>query len=62
MPQRLDWLEWVSQAVPTGGRRHELRDTCGSLRADSLRIEATFLPDHAGKKLDWEGVLRRRLF
>ncbi len=35
---------------------------CGSLRADSLRIEATFLPDHAGKELDWKGVLRRRLF
>jgi hypothetical protein len=29
------------------GRWHELGDTCGSLRADSLCIEATFLPDHA---------------
>ena len=62
MPQRLDWLERVSEAVPTGGVRHELCDTCGSLRANSLRIEATFLPDHAGKELDWKGVLRRRLF
>jgi hypothetical protein len=26
-----------------------LRDACCSLRADSVRIEATFLPDHAGK-------------
>jgi hypothetical protein len=31
--------------VPAGGRRHELRDTFGSLRADSLCIEATFLPE-----------------
>jgi hypothetical protein len=37
-------------------------DTFGSLRADSLCIEATFLPDHAGEELDWKSVLRRRLF
>jgi hypothetical protein len=43
--------------MPAGGRRHELCDTCGSLRADSPRIEATFLVDHAGKELDWKGVL-----
>jgi hypothetical protein len=42
MPQRLDWLERVDKAVPTGGRRHELRDTCGSLRTDSARIEAIY--------------------
>jgi hypothetical protein len=30
---------------------------CGSLRADSLLIEATFLPDHAGKEFDRKGVL-----
>ena len=27
--------------MPTGGRRHELGDTCGSLGTDSPRIEAT---------------------
>ena len=62
MPQQLHGIERIGKAVPAGGRRHELCDTCGSLRADSLRIEATFLPDHAGKELDWKGVLRRRLF
>jgi hypothetical protein len=62
MPQSLDRIERVGEAVPAGGRRHELGDTCGSLRADSLCIEATFLPDHAGNELDWKGVFRRRLF
>jgi hypothetical protein len=48
--------ERVGKTVPAGGRRHELR---GPFR--SLRTEATFLPDHAGKKLDWNGVLRCRM-
>jgi hypothetical protein len=61
-PQSLYRIERIGEAVPTGGRRHELCDTSGSLRADSLRIEATFLPDNAGKELYWKGVLRRRLF
>ena len=52
VPQRLYGIEWIGKAVPTGSRRHELRDAGGSLRADSTRIEATFLPDHAGKELD----------
>jgi len=47
--------------MPAGGRRHELGDTCGSLGADSHRIEATFLPDHARKELDRKGILGRRL-
>jgi hypothetical protein len=50
MPKRR--LERVGKAAPTGSRRHELRDAGGSLRADSTRIEATFLPDRAGKELD----------
>jgi len=62
VPQSLDRNERIAEAMPAGGRRHELCDTCGSLRAYSPRIEATFLPDHAGKELDWKGVLRRRLF
>ena len=61
MPQRLNGIEWIGKAVPAGGRWHELCDTCGSFRADSLRIEATFLPDHAGKELDRKAVLCRRL-
>ena len=36
MPQRLRGIERVGETVPAGGRRHELCDTCGSLRADSL--------------------------
>jgi hypothetical protein len=60
--QSLDRIERVGKAVPTGGRRHELRDACGSLRADSVRIKATFLPYHPGKELDGQCVLRRRLF
>ena len=62
MPQRLYRIKRVGEAVRAGGRRRELCDTCGSLRADSLRIEATFLPDYSGKELDRQGVLRRRLF
>ena len=62
MPQRLDWLEWVSEAVPTGGARHELGDPFRSLGTDSPRIEATLLPYHSGKELDGQRVLRRRLF
>jgi hypothetical protein len=54
--------ERVGETVPAGGRRHELCNTCCSLRADSLRIEATFLLDDAGKQLDWKAVLRRQLF
>jgi hypothetical protein len=52
MPKRFDRLERVGKTVPTGGPRHELGDAGGSLRADSTRIETTFLPDHAGKELD----------
>jgi hypothetical protein len=48
--------------MPARGRRHELCDTCGSLRADSPRIETALLPDHPGKELDGQRVLRRRLF
>jgi hypothetical protein len=62
MPQRLHWIERVGETVPARGRRHELRNTCGSLRADSMGIEATFLPDHAGEELDWKAVLGRRVF
>ena len=62
MPQRLDWLERVGETVPAGGRRHELCDTRGSLRADSPRIEAALLPDHPGKELYGKGTLCRRLF
>jgi hypothetical protein len=40
--------ERIDKAAPTR-RRHELRDAGGSLRADSPRIEATFLPDHPAK-------------
>jgi hypothetical protein len=49
VPQSLDRIERIGEAMPAGGRRHELCDTCGSLRAYSPRIEATFLPDHPGK-------------
>ena len=62
VPQRLHGIERIHKAVPAGGRRHELCNTCGSLRADSQRIEATFLPDDAGKELYRKLVLRRRLF
>ena len=58
MPQRLDWLERVSEAVPTGGARHELGDPFRSLGTDSPRIEAALLPYHPGKELDRQGVLR----
>jgi hypothetical protein len=54
--------ERVGETVPAGGRRHELGDSFRSLLANSLRTEATFLPDHASEKLHWKGVLRRRLF
>jgi hypothetical protein len=59
VPQRLHGIERIRKSVPARGRRHELCDTCGSLRADSLRIEATFLPDHTGKELNRQGVLGR---
>jgi hypothetical protein len=62
VPQSLDRIERIGEAMPAGSRRHELCDPRGSVRADSPRIEATFLPDHAGKELDWKGVLRRRMF
>ena len=52
MPKGLDRLERVGKAMPTGGRRHELRDACGALRADRTRIEATFLPYDADKKIE----------
>ena len=48
--------------MPAGGCRHELGDSFRSLLANSLRTEATFLPDHAGKELDRKAVLCRRLF
>src|SRR5262249_14455960 len=53
--------ERVGETVPAGGRRHELGDSFRSLLANSLRTEATFLPDHAGKALDRKSVLRGRL-
>ena len=62
MPQRLNRIERVGEAVPTGGPRHELSNAFGSLRAGSPRIEAALLPDHSGKELDGKGILRRRLF
>ena len=55
-------MERVGETVPAGGCRHELRDTCGSLRADSQRIEAALLPYHPGKELYGQSVLGRRLF
>jgi hypothetical protein len=61
MPKGLDRLERVGKAMPTGGRRHEL-PACGALRADCVRIETALLPDHAGKELDWKGVLGCPLF
>jgi hypothetical protein len=48
--------EGVGETVP------ELGDSFRSLLANSLRTEATFLPDHAGKELDRKTVLCRRLF
>ena len=54
--------ERVGETVPARGRQHELRDSFRSLLANSLRTEATFLPDHAGTELDRKTVLRRRLF
>jgi hypothetical protein len=62
VPQSLYRIKGVGEAVPTGGRRHELRDTFGSLWGDSPRIETALLPDHAGKELDRKAVLCRRLF
>jgi len=41
--------ERVGETVPAGGRRHELGDSFRSHLANSLRTEATFLPDHADK-------------
>jgi hypothetical protein len=61
MAQRLNRIKWIDEAVPTSGPRHELRDTFGSLGADSLRVEAAFLPDHPSKELDGKGILRGRL-
>jgi hypothetical protein len=51
---RRDRAGWRSPA--------ELGDSFRSLLANSLRTEATFLPDHAGKELDRKAVLCRRLF
>ena len=62
VPQRLHGIDRIGEAMPTGGARHELADPFRSLGTESPRIEAALLPDHAGKELDWKGVLRRRLF
>ena len=62
VPQRLHRIERVGETVPASGRRHELGNTRGSLRTDSIGIEATFLPNHAGEELDRKAVLSRRLF
>jgi hypothetical protein len=50
MAQRLNRIKRVDEAVPTSGPRHELRDTFGSLEADSLRVKAAFLPDYPSKE------------
>jgi hypothetical protein len=61
MAQRLDRIERIGETAPVGGARHKLRDALGAFAAHSAGIETTFLPDHAGKKLDGKRVLRRRL-
>jgi hypothetical protein len=55
-------LSWCCGKSPT----ERVGETRGAIPAtpfepDSLLIEATFLPDHAGKEFDLKGVLRRRL-
>ena len=54
---RTGWRDRANSAVA----RHKLRNALGSLGTHSAGIEATFLPDHAGEKLDGQSVLCRRL-
>ena len=60
--QRLDRIERIGQAAPIRRLRHELRNALGAFGAHGLRIEATFLPDHAGEEFDRKPIRGRVLF
>ena len=62
MAATLDRIEWIGEAVPASGLRHELCDARGALWAHRTGIETALLPDHASEKFSGEGVLCRRLF
>jgi hypothetical protein len=60
MAQRFDWVERIRKAVPAGGLRHELGDARRPLGTHGASIETAFLPDRAGEKFNWQGVVRCR--
>src|SRR5262249_16882677 len=50
VPQRLHRIERVDKAVPTGGRRPELCDTCRPLPAGNARIETPLTAISPGQR------------
>jgi hypothetical protein len=45
-------IKWITEPAPIGSSRHELRNALSALGADRERVEATFLPYDADKKIE----------
>ncbi len=59
LAQGRERLEGIGQPSPGGGARHELGDALGSLRADSIGVEAALQPNETREEFDGEPVVGR---
>src|SRR5262249_35451866 len=57
---RFDWIKGVGKTARVRRRWHELRHALRSRAAYCRRVEAAFLPDQPGEKIDRQIIFRRR--